>query len=99
VPYGIRESNSHYEVYNKETGKVYGKHSNKKKALAQMRAILANTHETFKSMLNEASANLRKAADEKMKTYTADEIDAFHRALDKLAHNHFGHSTDEKKGE
>lgn len=99
MPYGIRESDGQQEVYNKQTGKVYGTHPNKKKALAQMRAILANTHETFKSMLNEATNDLHKAVEEKMKTYTADEIDKFHRALDKLVHSHFGHSTDEQKGE
>jgi len=53
MPYEIRKSGSYWEVYNPETGRVYGKHKTRAEAEAQRRALYANAnpkeeHSTFK---------------------------------------------------
>lgn len=54
MPFGIKKSGYEWEVYNKETGKVYGKHKTKKKAIRQLRAIKMNYKES-NYMLSESS--------------------------------------------
>lgn len=54
MPFGIKKSGTEWEVYNKDTGKVYGKHKTKKKAIKQLRAIKMNYDES-KNMLSESS--------------------------------------------
>lgn len=46
MPYGIKKSGSKYQVYNKNTGKVYGKHDSKEKANKQLAALHIHTHES-----------------------------------------------------
>jgi hypothetical protein len=42
VPYSIRKVNNKWEVYNDESGKVYGRHASKAKARAQQAALYVN---------------------------------------------------------
>ncbi len=51
MPYSIRQSGSKWEVFNPETGRVSGRHSSKKKAKAQLRALFANVPDARKSIL------------------------------------------------
>ena len=58
MPYKIKKSGSGYKVCKKVGGKCFSKKKlSKNKAKAQLRAILANTHESctisFKKILNE----------------------------------------------
>ena len=46
MPYGIKKSGSKYQVYNRNTGKVYGKHDSKEKANKQLTALHIHTHES-----------------------------------------------------
>lgn len=53
MPYEVRKSGEYWEVYNPETGRVYGKHKSKEEAEAHKRALYANAdpkkeHSTFK---------------------------------------------------
>ena len=44
MPYGIKKvSGGRQAVYNKDTGKVYGRHPSREKAVKQIAAIEANT--------------------------------------------------------
>jgi len=44
MPYGIKKvSGGRQAVYNKDTGKVYGRHPSREKAAKQIAAIEANT--------------------------------------------------------
>lgn len=54
MPFGIKKVGSEWEVYNKDTGKVYGKHKTKKKAIRQLKAIKMNYDES-ENMLFESS--------------------------------------------
>lgn len=52
MPYEIRKDGEYWEVYNPETGRVYGRHKSKSDAEAQVRALYANAdpkkeHSTF----------------------------------------------------
>lgn len=52
MPYEIRKSGEYWEVYNPDTGRVYGKHKTREEALAHQRALYANAnpkkeHSTF----------------------------------------------------
>jgi len=56
MPYKIKKSGSGYKVCLKRGGKCFSKKKlSKKRAKAQMRAILANTHESInlKGIINE----------------------------------------------
>lgn len=41
MPYEIRKNGKRYEVYNPDTGKVYGRHSSRAKARKQQAALYA----------------------------------------------------------
>lgn len=43
MPYGVKKKGGKWVVYNRETGKVYGTHPSKVAAVAQLKAIYANT--------------------------------------------------------
>jgi hypothetical protein len=43
MPYAIRKSGSKWKVVNKETGRVLGTHTSKRKAEKQLSAVYANT--------------------------------------------------------
>jgi len=45
VPYGTKKSGRMTQVFNKETGKVYGSHASKKKANKQLAALHTHTNE------------------------------------------------------
>lgn len=42
MPYKIRKSGDKWEVYNPDTGKVYGTHDSKEAAEKQVKALYAN---------------------------------------------------------
>ena len=42
MPAKIRKQGKKYQVYNTDTGKVYGTHKSRAAALAQLRALYAN---------------------------------------------------------
>jgi len=42
MPYAIKKRGSKYVVVNKESGRVFGEHSSKSKAMKQLRALYAN---------------------------------------------------------
>lgn len=42
MPAKIRKQGKKFQVYNTETGKVYGTHSTKQSALKQLKALYAN---------------------------------------------------------
>lgn len=44
MPYKKRKKGNKWEVYNPDTGKVYGTHSSEEKADAQIAALYANTN-------------------------------------------------------
>jgi hypothetical protein len=43
VPYSVRKKGSKWAVVNKKTGRVLGKHTSKKKAVAQLKAVYMRT--------------------------------------------------------
>jgi hypothetical protein len=42
MPAKVRKRGNKWEVFNPESGKVYGSHKNRASALSQMRALYAN---------------------------------------------------------
>jgi len=44
MPYKIRKNGEEWEVYNPDTGKVYGKHKTKKSAEDQVAALYVNAN-------------------------------------------------------
>lgn len=49
MPYGMRKKGSKTQVYNKESGKVYGSHSSKEKAKKQLAALHIHTNESSRA--------------------------------------------------
>ncbi|CAK0743134.1 hypothetical protein CCP1ISM_160014 [Azospirillaceae bacterium] len=46
MPYGVRKNGDKHQVYNKNTGRVYGSHDSKEKANKQLAALHINTDES-----------------------------------------------------
>ena len=44
MPYKVRKKGDKWEVYNPDTGKVYGTHDTKEDAEAQVKALYANAN-------------------------------------------------------
>jgi hypothetical protein len=65
MPFGVKKSGSKWSCYNKDTGKVYGKHDNKEKAIDQLAAIKSNYKEEFVRRIDLALGLLKEEEDEK----------------------------------
>ena len=46
MPYSVKKKGDEFAVVNDETGKVYGTHPTRRKAIQQMKALYANTDES-----------------------------------------------------
>jgi hypothetical protein len=70
MPYGTRKSGKMTQVFNKETGKVYGTHSSKKKANKQLAALHIHTDEAKHcSSMSEAVLSHQEIADDNELSY------------------------------
>jgi len=77
MPYKVVKSGSGYKVRNSDTGKTYSRkpHKTKAKALAQMRAIYANTNES--RVINPLVRKLEEAMDMRGISPVIPHLDAF----------------------
>lgn len=52
MPYKIRKKGNRWEVYNPDTGKIYGTHSTRKEAEDQVKALYTNADPSEESFVS-----------------------------------------------